>query len=248
MCSVMAGIGAALSLFSGYANYESQKSAIQAQADSQASYLRAQAQADEANAQARERNAQVEARKQEQIADNYGNEQRKLRDRQRIAAASLRAGAGAAGLDSSTGSPFDIQSAGQEAYWQDQMTLLGNQRNDNFASRVTQSNYINEAGQLRNQAENNRRQAQATLDDADRQIGALGLTSILGTATSMVPFLSGIGGGGSTGNRTNFGTVSANAGHGYSWNYNTATGASNITGGWKLGQSNYRNGFSLGGW
>lgn len=199
MCSVMAGIGAALSLFQGYSNYQAQKSAIQAQADSQASYLRAQAQADEANAQARERNAQVEARKQEQIADNYGAEQRSLRDKHRLAAASLRAGAGAAGLDSAVGSPFDIQASGQEAYWQDQMTLLGNQRNDNYASRVTQSNYINEAAQLRTQAENNRRQAQATLDDADRQVGSLGLTSILGTAMSMTPFLSGLGGGSSSG-------------------------------------------------
>ena len=203
MCSVVAGIGAALALFQGYSNYQAQKSAIQAQADSQASYLRAQAQADEANAKARDRNAQVEARKQEQIADNYGAEQRKLRDRQRIAAASLRAGAGAAGLDSSTGSPFDIQTSGQEAYWDDQMTLLGNQRNDNYASRVTQSNYINDAAQLRTQAENNRNQAQATLDDADRQIGSLGLTSILGTATSMVPFFSGMGGGSSSSSMKN---------------------------------------------
>ncbi len=198
MCSVIAGIGAALTLFQGYSNYQAQKSAIQAQADSQASYLRAQAQADEANAQARERNAQVEARKQEQIADNYGAEQRKLRDRQRIAAGNLRATTGAAGLDFA-GSPLDIASSGQEAYWEDQATLLGNQRNDNYASRVTQSNFINEAAQLRTQSENNRNRAQATLDDADRQIGALGLTSILGTAMSMTPFLSGMGGGSSSG-------------------------------------------------
>ncbi len=181
----MAGIGAALSLFQGYSNYQSQKSAIQAQADSQASMYRAQA-------QAAEHNAQMEARRQEQIADQYGAEQRKLRDRQRIAAASIRAGAGAAGVDSSTGSPFDIQSSGQEAYWQDQMTLLGNQRNDNYESRVTESNY-------RTQGKNNRIAAQNVLDDADRQIGALKINSILGTATSMVPFFSGLGGGSSSG-------------------------------------------------
>ena len=212
MCSVMAGIGAALTLFSGYSNYRSQKAAIQAQADSQASYLRAQAQAQEADAAARERNAQVEARKQEQIADNYGQQQRELRDRQRLAAGSLRAGAGAAGIDF-IGSPLDIASSGQEAYWQDQMTLLGNQRNDNYASRVTQSNYLADAAGYRNQAENSRRQAQATLDDADRQIGALGMSSILGTAMSMTPFLSGLGGSSSKGTNS-----ASGSGIGYSGN------------------------------
>ena len=246
MCSVMAGIGAALSLFGGYASYESQRQQIQAQADSQASMYRAQAQAAEYNAKLEEQNARVEARKQEQIAENYGEEQRRLRARQRLAEGQLRAQHGAAGRDMS-GSGLDILASGQEAYWQDQMTLLSNQRNDNYSSRAQQSNYMRAAENQRANAESQRVAANNVLADADRQIGALGMNTILGTAASIVPFFGG-GGGSSSGSKANFGTLSTNAGHGYSWNYNTATGASGITGGWKLGQSHYRNGFSFGGW
>ena len=210
MCSVMAGIGAALSLFGGYASYESQRQQIQAQADSQASMYRAQAQADEYNAKLREQEAKVEARKQEQIADNYGEEARRLRARQRIAEGKLRAQTGAAGLDMS-GSAMDILSSGQEAYWQDQITLLGNQRNDNYSSRVQQSNYLREAENNRNSAESNRVAASNVLADADRQIGALRTSTILGTAASIVPMF---GGGGSSGATS--GTSSA-SGSGTSW-------------------------------
>lgn len=198
MCSVMAGIGAALSLFGGYASYESQRQQIQAQADSQASMYRAQAQAAEYNAKLEEQNARVEARKQEQIAENYGAEQRRLRARHRLEEGQLRAGMGAAGLDSSSGSGLDILASGQEAYWQDQMTLLSNQRNDNYSSRVQQSNDLRAAENQRANAESQRAAAQNVLADADRQIGALGMNTILGTAASIVPFFGG-GGGGSSG-------------------------------------------------
>lgn len=210
MCSVLAGIGAALTLFSGYSNYQSQKAQIQAQADSQASMYRAQAQADEYNAKLREQNAKVEAKKQEQIADQYGEEAKRLRARQRIAEGQVRAGAGAAGLDMA-GSMMDIVASGQEQYWQDQMTLLGNQRNDNYNSRVQQSNYLREAENSRTSAANNRAAASNVLADADRQIGALKTSTILGTAASIVPFFSGGGSGGTTS-----GTSSA-SGSGSGW-------------------------------
>lgn len=200
MCSVMAGIGAALSLFGGYASYESQRQQIQAQADSQASMYRAQAQAAEYNAKLEEQNARVEARKQEQIAENYGAEQRRLRARHRLAEGQLRAGMGAAGLDSSSGSGLDILASGQEAYWQDQMTLLSNQRNDNYSSRVQQSNYMRAAENQRANAESSRVAANNVLADADRQIGALGMNTILGTAASIVPFFG--GGSGSSSGKT----------------------------------------------
>lgn len=210
MCSVLAGIGAALTLFSGYSNYQSQKAQIQAQADSQASMYRAQAQADEYNAKLREQNAKVEAKKQEQIADQYGEEAKRLRARQRIAEGQIRAGAGASGLDMA-GSMMDIVASGQEQYWQDQMTLLGNQRNDNYNSRVQQSNYLREAENSRTSAANNRAAASNVLADADRQIGALKTSTILGTAASIVPFFSGGGSGGATS-----GTSSA-SGSGSGW-------------------------------
>lgn len=182
MCSVMAGIGAALSLFQGYTSYQSQKEQIQAQADSQASMYRAQA-------AAAEHNAKIEAKKQEQIADQYGEEAKRLRARQRLSEGRVRAGAGAAGIDAS-GSIMDILSSGQEAYVSDQMTLLGNQRNENYSSRVQQSNYLNEAG-------SNRAAATNVLNDASRQISALRTSTILGTAASIAaPFIGGSGGGG----------------------------------------------------
>ena len=212
MCSVIAGIGAALSIFSGYSQYQSQKAQIQAQADSQASMYRAQAQADEYNAKLREQEAKVEAKKQEQIADQYGEEAKRLRARQRLAEGKLRAQTGAAGLDMS-GSAMDILSSGQEAYWQDQMTLLGNQRNDNYNSRVQQSNYLREAENNRTSAANNRTAASNVLADADRQISALRTSTILGTAASIVPMF---GGGGSGGTSGTSGTTSA-SGSGTSW-------------------------------
>jgi len=133
----------------------------------------------------------MEERRQEQIADQYGEEQRRLRARQRLAEGQLRAQAGASGLDLS-GSMMDILSSGQEAYDQDKLTLLNNQRNDNYDSRVTQTNYLNEG-------KNNRAAAANVQEDARRQIAALDSKSsalkwgtILGTASSLAgSFLSG---------------------------------------------------------
>ncbi len=193
MCSVIAAVGGLLTGLQGYASYQSNKEAIQAQADSQASMYRAQA-------QQAEHNAKIESKRQEQIADQYGEEAKRLRARQRLSEGRVRAGAGAAGLDVS-GSVMDVLSSGQEAYVQDQMTLLGNQRNDNYVSRVQQSNYLNEAG-------SNRAAATNVLSDARRQISALRTSTILGTAASMVPFFSGIGGKSTGGAATTSGTTS----------------------------------------
>lgn len=90
MCSVIAGIGAGLSLLSGYSQYKT----IESQAEAQRDMYNAQA-------QAAEQNAKVEGKRQEQIADNYGEEARRLRARQRLSEGKLRAQAGAAGLDMS---------------------------------------------------------------------------------------------------------------------------------------------------
>ena len=204
MCSVVAGIGAALSLFQGYSSYQSQKEQIQAQADSQASMYRAQA------AQA-EHNAKIESKKQEQIADQYGEEAKRLRAKQRLLEGRQRAQTGAAGLDMS-GSAMDLLSSGQEAYWQDQMTLLGNQRNENYNSRVQQSNYINKAGSSRAAAHN-------VLADADRQIGALKMNTILGTAASIAGNFIGGSSGGKSGSAASSSSSSGSIAKG--WNANT---------------------------
>ena len=197
MCSVTAGIIASslLSIGTGYVNYQSQKEAIEAQAESQASMYKA-------NAQAAEDNARMEAKKQEQIADAYGEKQREIRRKQRLAEGALRANTGAAGL-SMSGSALDIAASGEDAYEHDKITLLNNQRNDNYNSRVTQSNYEREG-------KNNRAAAQNVLDDADRQIGALKWGTILGTASSIAGNIigakwGGSSGGGSTGGSTTIG-------------------------------------------
>jgi hypothetical protein len=168
MCSVLAGLTA----LGGIMNYQQQ----QAQADAQAEAYRRQA-------EAAEQNARIEGKRQEQIADKYARESDNLRQRQRIIAGQQRAQAGSAGLGMA-GSVMDILSAGNEAYNQDKMTLLSNQRNDNFNSRVTQSNYLNQAASYRSAAEN-------TLYNA--KIG--GVATILGTAASIYG-MGGFGGGG----------------------------------------------------
>lgn len=138
MCSIAAGLMGATALF----GYQQQ---VQ-QAEEQASAYKAQAAADE-------QNAKIEGRKQEQIADNYANEAKQLRSRQRLAQGAQRAEAGSAGIDFS-GSQMDILSSSLDAYKNDQATLLSNQRNDNYNSRVIQTNYLNDANQKRAAADN----------------------------------------------------------------------------------------------
>lgn len=138
MCSIAAGLLGA-SAFLGY------RQQVQ-QAETQSNALKAQAEADE-------QNAKVEGRKQEQIADNYANESKQLRSRQRLAQGAQRAQAGAAGVDFS-GSQMDLLSSSMDAYKNDQATLLSNQRNDNYNSRVVQTNYLNDASQKRTAADN----------------------------------------------------------------------------------------------
>ena len=159
MCSLAAGLMGAAGLF----GYHQQMQ----QAEQQSNALKAQAEADE-------RNAQIEGRKQEQIADNYAKEARDLRNRQRLAQGAQRAQAGSAGIGFS-GSQQDILSSSLSAYKEDQQTLLTNQRNDNYNSRVVQTNYLNDAAQKRAEADNVVSSAKAQL-----------IPTLLSTASSIV--------------------------------------------------------------
>lgn len=170
MCSVVAGLTA----LGGALSYKSQ----QAQAEAQANAYRAQAAADE-------QNAQIENRKQEQIADNYAQQQKQLRTRQRLSEGQQRAAAGAAGLGFG-GSQLDILSSSVDAYRQDSQNLLTNQRNDNYSSRVQETNYINSANADRQAASNVMRNARWQ-----------GISTILGTAASVYG-MSGLGASGNT--------------------------------------------------
>ncbi|WP_288619556.1 hypothetical protein [uncultured Mitsuokella sp.] len=158
MCSVIAGLTA----LGGALQYRSQQQAAKQQ---EAAYR--------AQAEAAEQNARIEGKKQEQIADNYAAQADKLRSRRRLIEGSQRAQTGAAGLNFG-GSAMDILSSSNDAYLQDQMTLLSNQRNDNYNSRVAESNYEAQAANDRTAASNIKRAAKWQ-----------GLSTILGTAASV---------------------------------------------------------------
>lgn len=158
MCSVLAGLTA----LSGLVQYEGNRQAANAQAKMY-----------EYQAKVADINAKQEGRKQEQIADKYAREGEALRQRQRLIAGQQRAQAGAAGLGLA-GSPMDILAAGIDAYNQDKEVMLSNQRNDNYNSRVAQSNYLNQASSYRAAAANTRSVARMQ-----------GIATILGTAASI---------------------------------------------------------------
>lgn len=213
MCGVMPVIAGVM----GFLQYKQQ----QAAASNQASMYRAQA-------DAAEQNARVENRKQEQIADQYAQQAEKLRARQRIAAGRANAAAGAAGIASGSGSVLDILASSEDAYREDQANLLSNQRNDNYASRVTQSNYLNQAASHRASAKNVEAQAKWN-----------GISTILGTAASIVSGGSFGGGGGSAAFSPSFGTVTAQASPSAAWSYNTATGIGTATNTSRYGMNGY---------
>ena len=212
MCGVMPVLMGVM----GFMQYRQQ----QAQAASQASMYRAQA-------DAAEQNARVESRKQEQIADQYAQQAEKLRARQRIAAGRTAASAGAAGIASGAGSVLDILSSSEDAYREDQANLLGNQRNDNYASRVTQSNYLHQAATNRAAASNVEAQAKWN-----------GISTILGTAASIVTGGS-FGGGGKSASAPSFGTMTAKAAPSAAWSYNTATGVGTAVNTSRYGMNGY---------
>lgn len=183
MCSVLAGLTA----LTGYMQYQAQ----QDQAAAQAAQYRAQADNYRNEALAAQQNANIEAKRQEVIADNYARQEKELRDRRRIVAAQQRAQAGAAGIGQA-GSVLDLMSAGDEAYTQDKLTLLTNQRYANYDSRQNQTNYINRRDSYNVSAENALKDADYAEDIGRQQ----GLMTILGTAGSIIGM--GFGGGGSS--------------------------------------------------
>lgn len=184
MCSIVAGLTA----LSGFMQYQQQ----QQQADAQAAAYRAQEADYRAQAEAQEQNARVEHRRQESIADAYAQEAVKLRAKRRLAEGKSIANAGAAGIGVG-GSLSDLLSSGEEAYQQDQMNLLTNQRNDNYGSRVTERNYKVARANALNQANASARAA----DNVEEQAKWAGMATILGTAASVFGAGQPVGGSGS---------------------------------------------------
>lgn len=186
-----------LAALGGFMQYQQ----IGAQADAQQAMYNAQAQVDE-------QNAKIQARRNESIADQYAQEDMKLNQRARLARGQAAAAMGSSGIDSAFGTGLDVMSGIEDAYKQDKMNLLSNQRMDNYEGRVAESNYINKANA--NRAASSNVAAQARMAK---------MSTILGTASSIYGAYQ--GGGSRSGNgSTSLGDV---YGRGYSsiYDYNT---------------------------
>lgn len=160
MCTTAIALG--LTALQGYTQYR----AVDAQADAQMAYYNAQA-------DAAEQNARIQERKGEQIADQYLQQQQKLDDRRRLIRGQQAAAAGASGL-AAGGSVLDVMGSSEDAYRQDSLNLLSNQRNDTWSNYVNVVNYQNQANAFRASAAN-----------AEQQGKANKFNTILGTAASM---------------------------------------------------------------
>jgi len=135
---------------------------------------KAQAAAYEAQAEAAYQNAKIQNKKSELMADQYAQKQRELDDRRRLVTGQQIAAAGASGISSNVGSPLDVYTASMDAWGQDTVNLLTNQRNDQW------SNYVNEV--------NYRNQGNAAMANAKaaKQAGTIGaFTTLLSGAASM---------------------------------------------------------------
>lgn len=135
---------------------------------------KAQAAMYNAKAAADEQNARIQARQNEQVADRYADEQGKLDAKHKLFRAAAVAEAGASGLSGMSGSVLDIMGAGREAYKDDSLSLLANQRNDVYGGQLQEFNFKESSKANRTAAYNVRKQAQIA-----------GIGTILGTAGKM---------------------------------------------------------------
>ena len=152
MCGVIEGITAAMTGLQMYGQRQ------QSKAHEAANH--AQAQPADANAKIKEQNQRINDRKAENIADAYAYQQGKLDDKRRLVRGQIAAAQGAAGL-TGVGSGLDILGASNDAYYQDSMNLLQNQRNDIYSNRLENWNlenqkigYLNQASAYRSAAAN----------------------------------------------------------------------------------------------
>lgn len=157
MCGVMAGLTIASGLMSASAQHQQNKAQV-------AAY---EAQADNAN-----QNARIQEQKGSQIADQYAQQSEKLSDRQRLVRGQIAAEQGAAGVTG--GSGLDILASSNEAYNNDQLNLLQNQKNATWSNYANVVNYQNQESTYRSAAKNTKRQG-------DMQIAS----TIAGTALSL---------------------------------------------------------------
>ena len=181
MCGVIEGLTAAMTGLQMYGQRQQYKA--------QEAAYNAQAQAADANAKIMEQNQRINDRKAENIADAYGYQQSKLDDKRRLVRGQIAAAQGAAGL-TGVGSGLDILGASNDAYYQDSMNLLQNQRNDIYSNRLENWNLENQKIGYLNQASAYRSAAANTA-----QQGRLGMLSTLAGGALSIYGMKGANGG-----------------------------------------------------
>lgn len=202
MCSLtlaLTGLTTGLSMAGQYQQSRAQAAAYEAQAQAanqQAEAARLQAKYEKEQAEAQYQNARIQNRKGEQIAEQYADQQRQLDARRRLAVAQQATSAGASGITGGLGSSLDIYTASMEAWNQDSLSLLNNQRNtiyDNYVQEVNlrnsgnalvaqSANTNNQAKVYDQQANNLREQASAAKSAGNWAM----FGTLLGGATSMI--------------------------------------------------------------
>lgn len=108
-----------------------------------------------AQAEAAQQNASIVSKQREQQAEAYAQQQSRLNDKLKIARGQAIASAGASGI-SNTGSVTDALGSMEDAHQKDSMTLLQNQRNDNWSAYVKEVNFRNQANAYNAAAHNAR--------------------------------------------------------------------------------------------
>lgn len=181
MCGVIAGLTAAMTGLQMYGQRQQYKA--------QEAAYNAQAQAADANAKIMEQNQRINDRKAENIADAYGYQQSKLDDKRRLVRGQIAAAQGSSGL-TGVGSGLDILGASNDAYYQDSMNLLQNQRNDIYSNRIDNWNLENQKIGYLNQASAYRSAAANTA-----QQGRLGMLSTLAGGALSIYGMKGASGG-----------------------------------------------------
>ena len=173
MCSItmaLAGLTTGLQMAGQYQQSRAQAASYEAQAQAanqQAEAARAQAETQRRQAEADYQNARIQSRKGEQIAEQYGQQQRQLDEKRRLVIAQQNAAAGSSGIIGGLGSSLDIYGATNEAWEQDSLNLLANQRNATYDNYVQEVNLRNQGNAMTANAFNTDRQAQMLDSQAD---------------------------------------------------------------------------------
>lgn len=201
MCSItmaLAGLSTGLQMYGQHQQTKAAVASANAQAQAaadQAAAARAQAEQQRQQAEASYQNARIQSRKGEQVAEQFAQKQQQLNARRSLAIASNNAQMGAAGIVSGVGSGLDILTATNDAWEQDSINLLENQRNATYDNYVQEVNYRNQGNAQQAQAFNTDLTAQqydrmsASYVDQAKQAAKMGqigmFSTLLGGAASM---------------------------------------------------------------